>query len=149
MGCGDSEKDGPSIKWSGNITEQSECFILSYDQVNIVGPLLPTIEQWWVDVQTCVGASIDLTGRPLIIEYTPPEGLPEANSGWIDWHKHYTRIAFKPSFRTVEPVVKEEMIHYLLFLTGEDDTDNAEHASIWFDDCTYSTDNQSDLNPLY
>ena len=83
-GCGEShniENSTDFVKWSGNITEQSPHFILSYDSKKYPDPQIERVEQWWVGIQTCTGVSIDITDKPLIIEYVTTDKLPPSDSG--------------------------------------------------------------------
>ena len=47
--------DDKSLNWSGKVSEQSPNFILSYDETRRSSePLMPTMEEWWIDVQESV-----------------------------------------------------------------------------------------------
>jgi len=139
-GCGVEDEYEPIVEWSGNITEQSERFILSYTWGGSTGvpwpkgSQLPKIEQWWIDVQECAGVIIDISSSPLIIEYTTPEQLPEGFGGWIIFDDSYARVDISdltgPGTHT-----RHEMLHkldYMVTPTGEFD---AGHSSVFFEQC--------------
>ncbi len=130
FGCGTSEKE-PLIEWSGIITEQSDHFILTYDKEKFPKSQLERVEQLWVEIQTCVGISIDISDKPLIIEYTELGKVPQKFLGYIYWRERYT-VIYENASNSVD---KHEMLHYLLYLIGTPDTDNHNHTGPIWDKC--------------
>lgn len=131
VGCG-SEYE-PEVTWSGNITEQNEKFILSYDTELFPESQLPKVEQWWIDVQTCAGIGA-LIEQPLIIEYVPDDGLNNGSNARIVYASLYIRVEVRKT-TNVERQTKHEMIHYLLDVNGENRKNNNSHESPWFSQC--------------
>lgn len=140
-GCGGEYE--PMVTWSGNITEQSERFILSYDQALYTESQLPIAEQWWVDVQTCTGISLDLSQYRLIIEYTPIEQLPLGDGGRIELEDGYARVYENDLNSSIELspayyglITRHEMIHYMLYIIGTPFEENDNHKS-WMFGCAF------------
>ena len=133
-GCGVDDYQ-PLVTWSGNITEQNERFILSYDDDRYPASRLDDHEQWWLSVQECAGISIDISGQPMIVEYTPADQLPNGFADWIEWYDQYTRVS--EQWIDDGKWTRHAMVHYLLFLIGTADNENSDHESIWFDSCVF------------
>ncbi len=133
-GCG-SEYE-PLVEWSGDEVERSERFILNYDTDKFPESQLPKVEQWWIDVQECVGVSIDISDRPLIIEYAKREMIPTGTNGVIDFNTKYSRIVKSDLILRKGKTTKHEMIHYLTFLIDGRATDeNINHDHLFFQMC--------------
>ena len=129
-GCG---KDSiPAIEWSGEVTEQSERFILTHDMGRT---RLPQVELAWIRVQTCTGISIDISDRPLTIEYTNPEDIPDDLYGKIVYSDSYTRIR-KSDFSRNAKTTRHEMLHYIIYLV-EGTTKQSAHDHIFWEQCRF------------
>lgn len=132
-GCGNDDSYEPLITWSGNISEQNERFILSYDESTYSGVAIDQHERWWLRLQLCVSFNIDITGNPLVLEYTDISELPPGYYGWTEWVDSYIRIYDDPIYQGL--YTRHEMLHYLLYLMGEPDRNNSAHISVYFNRC--------------
>lgn len=127
------------LHWSGNITEKSPRFILSYNPSLFSGPQIDRVEQWWTDVQQCTGISTDLSGNPLIIEYLPRDQMPDGSTGLFDLSQGFM-VVIESDLREDRAVpgqiTKHELIHYIVKISGGSLQDNTNHVSDWFLDCS-------------
>jgi hypothetical protein len=134
VGCG-SEYE-PAVEWSGNITEQNESFILSYNTELFPESQLPKVEQWWIDIQTCAGVGIDISDIPLTIEYVTRSDLRYGLGGRIELFDAYTRIIqYDLNVGMNGAYTKHEMLHYLIYITKGNHKQNLDHSHIYFTLC--------------
>lgn len=128
--CG--EQYEPTVEWSGNITERSERFILSYDDAVYPVTQIHKIETWWLEVQECAGVSIDTSSSPLTIEYSLD--IPRDILGVHIAGDRYVRVyLYDLSFGYT---TKHEMLHDLLYLIDGTVTDeNHSHSHELFKIC--------------
>lgn len=145
LACGEDVEvvEKPLVTWGGKITEQSDRFILSYDEKMFPEKQIDRVEQWWIEVQACAGVSIDISHDGLIIEYRPRSEMPIGPKG-----KYDGKIEIYDQFMAVieadlrldrvvhGQVTKHEMVHYIVYLTGGQMRDNEDHVSPWFGDCS-------------
>jgi hypothetical protein len=121
----------PAVEWSGNITEQNEKFILSYDEAIFTESQLSKVEQWWVEVQTCTGVSVEIH-KPITIEYVDSVG--SGMSGRIEYNDNYISVwqyDLMENQSLKGQITKHELIHYLIYsISG-----NHSHNHIFFSLC--------------
>ena len=134
IGCGNQNKD--DLQWSGKISEQSERFIISYNESKY-SDQLERIEGWWVDVQECTGVSFDISDRPLIIEYIDAPEIKLGFIGWITPAKNITHvIQIDLSGVNAGQTTRHEMLHYLLYIMGVSNHINLyTHSHPFFNTC--------------
>ncbi len=130
-GCG-SEYE-PLVEWSGNEVERSERFILNYDTDKFPESQLPKVEQWWIDVQECVGVSVEIE-EPLIIEYTENSELPVDGFGRAEYKSRYSRINLFDITHLGGITTKHELIHHIIFMIEGVTPDN-NHDHLFFQMC--------------
>ena len=104
---------------------------------------LPIAEQWWVDVQTCTGISLDLSQYRLIIEYTPIEQLPLGDGGRIEVEDGYARVYENDLNSSIERSPaddgrrsRHDRRHEMLYIIGTPFEENDNHKS-WMFGCAF------------
>jgi len=143
-GCGVEDQYEPLVEWSGSITEQSDRFILRYDTEQFPESQMAKVEGWWVEIQTCAGVSLDISNRPLTIEYLPREEMPKGIDGRIWTTEGYSIVVDKdinPEYGDDSYyyykgwVTRHELLHYLTVLVEGPSKADTEHTHIFWKQC--------------
>ena len=134
-GCGQDKSD--EIQWSGKTSERSANFIISYDKTKYSNQI-ERVESWWVDVQECAGVSIDISDRPLMIDYIDAAEIRPGVVGFITpWNRssHIVLIDLNDYYGDGW-ITRHEMLHYLLHIIGASESENLDdHSHPFFDSC--------------
>lgn len=133
-GCGSSDSGFNTDYERAKPQETSTNFELWYDE-SLSDPFVKRLEENWLDVQTCVGIAAPKQSYKLTIRYIPRENMP-VDIGVYYYREH--KILVDEFFITPEWdfVVRHEMIHHLLHITGHDLEDNENHEPEWmFNTC--------------
>lgn len=94
------------------------------------------IDNAWEETQHCTGVYID-PDRPMIIHYSGE--FPLGVQGFVYWVPDYVYIRavfYDPIDGSNLHTTRHEFVHYLLYLSGMSQTDNADHKTKLFDLCS-------------
>ena len=132
-GCG-TPANNEAIVWSGNITEQSERFIISYDHTKYPSQI-ERIENWWVDVQECAGVSVAISGIPLRIDYIDALEVRPGSIGLISPRQNVVMVILSDLGRGNGRVTKHEMLHNLIYRVEGESQFILSHDHQFFTSC--------------
>lgn len=95
--------------------------------------LLDQVDALWSEVQDCTAIYLD-PDRPFVVDFQ--EFAPSGTNGFIYWVEDYayTRIRLFDLVSGYQ-TTRHEMIHYLLYLSGDFPKGDVKHASPLFDSC--------------
>lgn len=117
--------------------ETSTNFELWYDE-SLSEPFIDRLEENWLDVQACVGIAAPAQSYKVTVKYIARENMPYPIGVYFYNQK---KILVDEFYITPEWdfVVRHEMIHHLLHITGHSHDDNDNHQPSWmFNNCIYS-----------
>lgn len=136
VGCGSSTGHNPDYV-RPLPQETSANFELWYNTA-LSDPFIDRLEAQWLDVQTCAGIAAPDTSYKVTIRYIPRVDMP-VDTGVYNYKNKTILIDefyFAPEW---DYIVRHELIHHLLHITGHPVDQNADHAPSWvFNTCIYS-----------
>lgn len=134
-GCGGSSGGG-SYSPTSPIppTESTDNFDIWYD-VSLSGPLHTNVEDNWLEVQTCAGIPAPSVNYQVKLLYVPASEMPKETGAYTP----YTRtIHIDERYIGLDLVLRHEMIHHLLDITGFPIEQNEIHEPEWlWSTCIY------------